>query len=86
MDVALTKLLPQLTSLTYLDLRDNPISSETKVQLAAVVAKCPGLRADWTADMGATVLLESPKDKVDPHNRYYQVVGTLSTLTELVKQ
>jgi hypothetical protein len=28
---ALMKLLPKLTSLTYLDLRDNPISAETKV-------------------------------------------------------
>jgi hypothetical protein len=72
------ELLPKLTSLTYLDLRDNPINPETKVQLAAVVAKCPGLRADWTADVSTTVLLQSPKDKVDPHNRYYRVVCTTS--------
>lgn len=72
---ALMKVLPKLTALTYLDLRDNPISPDTKIELAATVAKCPGLRADWTADVSTTVLLASPKDKVDPHNRYYQVEG-----------
>ena len=74
MNIALMQLLPKLTSLTYIDLRDNPINPETKVQLGAVVAKCPGLRADWTADVSTTVLLQSPNDKVDPHNRYYRVV------------
>ena len=71
-------LLPKLTALTYLDLRDNPISPETKVELAAAVSKCPGLRADWTADVSTTVLLKSPNEKVDPHNRYYQVVGAVA--------
>jgi hypothetical protein len=80
------ELLPKLTSLTYLDLRDNPINSETKVHLAAVVAKCPGLRADWTADVTTTVLLQSPKDKVDPHNRYYRVVCATSIHTHLPEQ
>lgn len=54
---ALIAILPKLTALSYLDLRDNPISQDCKVELSIAVAQSPGVRLDTTAEIVDTYVL-----------------------------